>query len=586
MDVGVKAMNDSTGIKALQFAVALSLWFSQATFIFAQQQPGNFKSVPSKGGELLVRIDGNLRNFSMLQSGVDEGRYRIKPLFQTVSTARNQGKDVVWLVATPSEPSESSNSWDEAHALANRLREGKVRGAFLSTESIYVEVNEKNEVPYAGMPGEKPDKAWPHLPVFAWHLDEKYTQLAKARTSPGTSGCVPRLTILDTGIFPSHITTPRNRRKDLEKNLVEGSGDATDPGVDGLLNNPGHGTATIAILAGGRVKMQGFDGDLGGAPDAEIVAVRIANSVLHFWSKEMAEGIDYAISLPRQPNTDYCETISISMGGVASRAWAYTVNQAYERGIFIAAAAGNNFGDFPTRYTVYPSRFHRVVTVTGATANYTPYRTDKNPGASGMQGNYGPESVMVKAIAAFTPNVPWARWNSPNIIDTHGAGTSSATPQVAAASALWMQAHGSNYQGWQRVEATRWALFTSADKSRPESTTYFGNGLLRAADALGKVPDKSVLRKRPEDDVVFPFWRILLGLREPQEGEEKMYEVEALNIAMRTPGLAPYLGDWPQAKAAGMTDANLYAAAKMIHDDKRASRALKTFLSVKVLGKK
>jgi hypothetical protein len=296
----------------------------------------------------------------------------------------------------------------------------------------------------------------------------------------------------------------------------------------------------------------------------------------------MAEGIDYASTLPRRAGADYCEIISISMGGVASRAWAHAVNESYENGIFIAAAAGNNFGDFPTRYTVYPSRFHRVVTVTGATSKYTPYRKDRNPGAKGMQGNYGPPSVMVKAIAAYTPNVPWAKWKTENKFDQNGAGTSCATPQVAAAALLWMQTNGSSYQGWQRVEAGRWALFLSADKSRPESQTYFGNGLLRAADALETNPDKSHFRKQPEDEVVFPFWRILLGLDEPNEGEERMYEVEALNIAMRSSDLAGYTDDFPNPQK--VTETDRITAAKKIYADKRASKALKSYLEKKVSG--
>ncbi len=550
----------------------------------AQEQFGAtaYKPSPSKGRELLVRIEGKVRDPVKLQSMTEEGRYRITPLFRATSFKTKTERDAAWLVATSVGAPEFENSWDEAHAFVRQMRDGKLRGLFDSVDSIYVEPNELNDVPYAGMKGAEADKAWPPPPSFAWHLDDAYTQLASARKIAKVSGCVPRLIILDTGIFPPHITTPRGFDKALQKNFVEGTNDAADPGSSGVLDNPGHGTATIALLAGNRVKLGTFDDDLGGAPDAEVVPVRIGDSVVHFWTKEMAEGIDYASTLPRKAGTDYCETISISMGGVASRAWAHAVNGAYERGIFIAAAAGNNFSDFPTRYTVYPSRFHRVVTVTGATSKYTPYRKDKNPGAKGMQGNYGPPSVMVKAIAAYTPNIPWAKWKTKNGIDQDGAGTSGATPQVAAAALLWMQTNGSGYQGWQRVEAARWALFLSADKSRPESRTYFGNGLLRAADALGKTSDKSVLRKRPDDEVVFPFWRILLGLGEPKEGEERMYEVEALNIAMRSPALAGYTDDFPDPQK--VIDADRITAAKKIYEDKRASKALKTYLERRVPG--
>jgi hypothetical protein len=45
-----------------------------------------------------------------------------------------------------------------------------------------------------------------------------------------------------------------------------------------------------------------------------------------------------------------------------------------------------------------------------------------------MAGNYGPESKMRTALAAYTPNTPWARMGCSQLVDRNGAGTSSATP--------------------------------------------------------------------------------------------------------------------------------------------------------------
>jgi hypothetical protein len=79
-------------------------------------------------------------------------------------------------------------------------------------------------------------------------------------------------------------------------------------------------------------------------------------------------------------------------------------------------------------------------------ADGRPYIRDAVP-AHRMAGNYGPNSKMDTALAAYTPNMPWAEINCPTIVDMDGAGTSAATPQIAAAAALWLQKYsgGLNY---------------------------------------------------------------------------------------------------------------------------------------------
>jgi len=91
------------------------------------------------------------------------------------------------------------------------------------------------------------------------------------------------------------------------------------------------------------------------------------------------------------------------------------------------------------------------------------------------------------------------------LVTVDGGGTSPATPQAAAAAALWLQRNlpASGFQGWQKVEAVRHALFLSADRSVPESAVYFGQGLLRANAALD-VTFRTDLSKTPADDVSFP----------------------------------------------------------------------------------
>jgi hypothetical protein len=92
-------------------------------------------------------------------------------------------------------------------------------------------------------------------PGIAWNLGDGFSELAKARSRVGDKLGNIRIAHLDTGFDPHHITTPKGLRKDLQRNFVEEDGtpnDASDQTPDGMkaVRTRGHGTATIALLAG------------------------------------------------------------------------------------------------------------------------------------------------------------------------------------------------------------------------------------------------------------------------------------------------------------------------------------------------
>ena len=157
-----------------------------------------------------------------------------------------------------------------------------------------------------------------------------------------------------------------------------------------------------------------------------------------------------------------------------------------------------------------------------------------------MAGNYGPLDKMGTAIAAATPNVPWARFGCPKIIDLNGAGTSAATPQVAAAAANWIQKNMAALQSypfpWMRVEAVRKALFDGAQRHN-DDILHLGTGQLRAAHSCALAPAAAQsLKKQAPDTADHPFLNTLLGANfgiAPSR-QTAMLQLEALQLSQRS----------------------------------------------------
>jgi subtilisin family serine protease len=120
-----------------------------------------------------------------------------------------------------------------------------------------------------------------------------------------------------------------------------------DRNIKGTLKMPGHGTGTICILAGNKISIPvaGFNDYLGGAPFATVIPCRISNTVVLMKTSSFAKALQYLIDLSNSGTQVH--VVSMSMGGVPSKLWADAVNAAYDAGITIVTAAGNNFNGLP-----------------------------------------------------------------------------------------------------------------------------------------------------------------------------------------------------------------------------------------------
>ena len=143
-------------------------------------------------------------------------------------------------------------------------------------------------------------------------------------------------------------------------------------------------------------------------------------------------------------------------------------------------------------------------------SNFAPYANLK---PTQMAGNYGPSQKMRTAMAAYTPNIPWAKFGCSSVVDFDGRGTSAATPQIAAAAALWITKNKTAFstctEPWMKVEMVRAALFGSANKTIPDREKFFGQGALRVQAALATLPAIGSLKKEDPDSASFAFLKVL-----------------------------------------------------------------------------
>jgi hypothetical protein len=513
--------------------------------------------------------------------------FTLEPLFPGETRgAPGMTEAPVWHVATPARD-EDANLWDVCHSLMTEgfgvaggpevaFAEPDLAQQWLFEPESRAAMRQLRALSAAGecTQADPPD---PDLPPadstvpFNWFLDNAHSGLAAARAAAGGGARRVRIAHLDTGYDPDHATLPQFLNHDLERNF-SGEGDvnnAADPADSGVLKNPGHGAGTLSILAGNVV-----DGDfLGGAPHAEIVPVRVASSVVLFRNSSIARGLRYARECG-------AHVVSMSMGGLASQAWADETNACYEAGVFLVTAAGNNFGNLPARFIVYPARFRRVVAACGVMADGRPYADLR---LTQMAGNYGPPSKMATAMAAYTPNIPWAKLGCAAIVDRDGRGTSAATPQIAAAAALWLEKHGAslNYpEAWMRVEAVRNALFGSAEALNGDKE-HLGRGAVRALAALGVAPAAAAdLRITERDRVSFPFLRVITGLGAVSDQRQSMLRLEAVQLAQRSKEIEEIFvqsGTDPDGPAEDVLPAVRQQFLEALMEEPGCSKALKDY---------
>lgn len=216
----------------------------------------------------------------------------------------------------------------------------------------------------------------------------------------------------DTGIVARHDELPDKLFGQSEAaNFVGDSATALDPMQDG--HNPGHGTGTGSVI------ISAPEGAMSGvAPAATLIPVRCITSVAVFDQSTVAQAIDHA----RRNNA---HVISMSLGGVPSRALHAALKAAVAANIIVVAAAGNCVGE-----VVWPARYDECIAVGGVNEADKPWRGSSRGREVAISG---PAELVLRADPRVAGNTGAV---SP------GQGTSFATALLAGVAALWLAHHG------------------------------------------------------------------------------------------------------------------------------------------------
>jgi len=265
----------------------------------------------------------------------------------------------------------------------------------------------------------------------------------------GTAGI--KIAILDTGIDQNH--------PDLDDKLVGNINFTDSSTVDDLY---GHGTHVAGIAAAETNNTQGVAGV---GYNSSLLNVKVLDDQGSGYYSWIASGITWATD-------NGAKVINMSLGGYfRSSTLENAVNYAWNKGVVLAAAAGND----GTSRKLYPAAYTNCIAV--AATNDDDQRVNE-PGW--WASNYG-DWVDVAApglyIYSTFPNHPYAINKSLNY--DFGSGTSMSTPHVAGLAALvWATGYGtSNSTVRQQIESTADAI--------PGTGTYWIYGRINACNAVG-----------------------------------------------------------------------------------------------------
>lgn len=270
-----------------------------------------------------------------------------------------------------------------------------------------------------------------------------------------TTGKDIKVAVLDTGVATDNDDIAAN--VDLHANFSTAA-----TGED----NYGHGTHVAGIIAATR----DTEGVSGVCPDCSILDGKVLNDAGSGSTSSIVNGINWAVE-------NGAKVINMSLGQrVSSRALESAVNNAWNKGVVIVAAAGNA----GTQAPIYPGAYPNVIAVAA---------TDNND-AKASFSTYGKwVDVAAPGVNVYStfPKHPFeiGRQNGREMGYDIASGTSMASPVVAGVAALvW-----SNTPAGTENKAVRTIVQSTADTITGTGTSWV-HGRVNACKAVAGVCDQ------------------------------------------------------------------------------------------------
>lgn len=280
-----------------------------------------------------------------------------------------------------------------------------------------------------------------------------------ARVQFGVTGAGVRVGHPDTG-YTGHpqMAGPRLRIAD-GYDFVGDDADARDP-MSG--SHAGHGTATGSVIFSDAAPEL-----FGVAPGAELVPLRVSDSVIHFDFAHLVEALYRA-------RDRGCHLVSMSLGGPwAGRVLGRAADRLIADGVILLAAAGNQWP-----FVVYPAKLENVIGVAASNADTRPWRGSASGAAVDITA---PGESVWRAYARRKSGIV-------TFATERSSGTSYATATTAGVCALWLQRHGAaalraRYGG--RLASVFMTLLKAHCRKVPGwDTDRYGPGILDAVGLL------------------------------------------------------------------------------------------------------